>query len=40
MTDRLTRDYTEAQLAHLTEIFVICSRYEMAFWQMAWELKE
>lgn len=40
MTDRLTKDYTEAQLAHLTEIFVICSRYEMAFWQMAWELKE
>lgn len=36
--DRLTADYTEAQLRHLTEIFVACSRYELAFWEMAWTL--
>lgn len=36
--DRLTEDYTETQLRHLTEIFVACSRYELAFWEMAWTL--
>ena len=36
--DRLTEDYTEAQLRHLTEIFVACSRYELAFWEMGWTL--
>ena len=36
--DRLTADYTEAQLRHLTEIFVACSRYELAFWEMGWTL--
>lgn len=34
--ERLTEDYTEKQMAHLTEIFVVCSRYELAFWDMAW----
>ena len=37
--DRLSADYNEAQLAHLEEIFVACSRYELAFWDMAWERK-
>ncbi len=36
MTDRLTEHYTEAQLRHLTDIFVACSRYELAFWELAW----
>ncbi len=36
MTDRLTEHYTEAQLRHLTDIFVACSRYELAFWDLAW----
>ena len=37
--DRLTAHYTEAQLAHLGEIFVACSRYELAFWEMSWQQK-
>lgn len=37
LTERLTASYTEQQLRHLEEIFLICSRYEMAFWDMAWE---
>lgn len=36
MTDRLTRHYTEAQIRRLEEIFVACSRYELAFWELAW----
>ncbi|MCR4705147.1 MAG: thiaminase II [Lachnospiraceae bacterium] len=37
--DRLAADCSEAQLRHLTEIFVACSRYEMAFWEMGWTKK-
>ncbi len=36
--DRLTRNYTEEQVRHLTEIFVACSRYELAFWDMSWNM--
>ncbi len=39
LVEELTRDYSEEQLAHLEEIFVACSRYEAAFWQMAWEMR-
>lgn len=38
MTDRLTRHYTEPQLRHLTDIFTACSRYELNFWEMAWNM--
>lgn len=31
---------TEEQLRHLEDIFIACSRYEMAFWQMAWEMRQ
>lgn len=34
----LTADYTEKQLEHIENIFVTCSRYEAAFWQMSWEM--
>jgi len=27
---------SEAQLRRLEEIFVSCSRYELAFWELAW----
>ena len=40
MLETAAADYTEKQLEHLTEIFVICSRYELAFWYMAWNMKE
>lgn len=36
--DRLTEHYSQAQLRHLTDIFVACSRYESAFWEMAWTM--
>ena len=39
LTERLTAGYSEVQLQHLEEIFCICSRYEMAFWDMAWEMR-
>lgn len=29
---------SEERLQHLTEIFVHCSRYELEFWNMAWEM--
>ena len=34
--EKLTEHYTERQLQDLEEIFVACSRYEAAFWDMAW----
>ena len=34
--NRLAAQYTEQQIQHLLDIFVACSRYEMAFWEMAW----
>lgn len=40
MTDKLTRQYTEPQLQHLTDIFVACSRYELAFWELAWNMSK
>ena len=39
LTERLTKDNSQAQLEHLTEIFIACSRYEGAFWDMAWEMR-
>lgn len=38
LIERLTKDYTEEQLRHLEEIFVACSRYELQFWDMGWNL--
>lgn len=38
-TDRLTAGYSEAQYAHLERIFVDCSRFEKAFWDMGWEMR-
>ena len=34
--NRLTENYTEQQTQHLIDIFVACSRYELAFWEMSW----
>lgn len=39
LTDRLTADAAESELAYLEEVFVNCSRYELGFWDMAWELR-
>lgn len=35
----LAKDASEEQLEYLTEIFVNCSRYELGFWDMSWEMR-
>ena len=37
LMNALAADASEAQLVRLEEIFVNCSRYELGFWDMAWE---
>ena len=39
LMDSLAPGATEEQLAYLTDIFVNCSRYELGFWDMAWEIR-
>ena len=39
LMDRLAADANAAQLAYLTDIFVNCSRYELGFWDMSWEMR-
>lgn len=39
LMDRLAAGVPEEELMYLEEIFVNCSRYELAFWDMAWELR-
>lgn len=34
------QDVTEEQYARLEEIFINCSRYELGFWDMAWEMRD
>ena len=36
--NKLTENYTEQQLKHLTDIFVACSRYEYLFWDFSWKM--
>lgn len=38
--DALTVSYSDRQIQHLIDIFVACSRYELAFWQMAWDMQK
>ena len=38
--NRLTENYTEKQILHLVDIFVACSRYELAFWEMSWVMSK
>ncbi|MBR3304990.1 MAG: thiaminase II [Christensenellaceae bacterium] len=38
--NRLTENYTESQIRHLIDIFVACSRYELAFWEMSWKVRK
>ena len=35
----LAKDASGEQLKHLTDIFVNCSRYELGFWDMSWEMR-
>lgn len=36
--NQLTESYSEKQIQHLIDIFVACSRYELAFWEMSWTM--
>lgn len=40
MLDELTKNYSDKQIKHLKDIFVACSRYELDFWNMAWEMRK
>ena len=35
----LAKGASEEQVTYLTEIFINCSRYELGFWDMAWEMR-
>ena len=39
LMDTLAAGAAEEELAHLETLFVNCSRYELGFWDMAWELR-
>ncbi len=39
LMDMLAAGAAEEQLAYLTDIFVNCSRYELGFWDMSWEMR-
>lgn len=38
--NRVTQNYTKKQIEHLVDIFVACSRYELAFWEMSWLMRK
>lgn len=40
MINRLTENYTDKEINHLVDIFVACSRYEFAFWEMSWNMSK
>lgn len=40
LMNELAKDASPAQIERLTEIFVMCSRYELGFWDMAWEMRK
>lgn len=39
LMNRLAADVSGESFARLTEIFVNCSRYELGFWDMSWEMR-
>ena len=39
LMNHLAENVSDEQLEHLKEIFVNCSRYELGFWDMAWEMR-
>ena len=39
LMDSLAADAGEEQLAYLTDVFVNCSRYELGFWDMGWDVQ-
>lgn len=39
LVNELSMDYSKEQRKRLVDIFMVCSRYEMKFWDLSWELK-
>ena len=39
LMNHMAENVSDEQLEHLKEIFVNCSRYELGFWDMAWEMR-
>ena len=39
LMNQLAEDANESEISHLTDIFVNCSRYELRFWDMSWEMR-
>ena len=39
LTERLAEGLSGPRLQHLVDVFVNCSRYELLFWDMAWEMR-
>lgn len=39
LMNELAKDASGEQLKRLSDIFVNCSRYELGFWDMAWEMR-
>ena len=39
LANRLGEGASEDELARAEEIFINCSRHELRFWDMAWELR-
>lgn len=40
LMDQLADGCSEEEYRHLEDIFVTCSRYELGFWEMAWNLEK
>lgn len=38
--EMLTAHYTDEQKQHIIDIYVACSRYELAFWNLAWNMSK
>ena len=38
LLDDMTKTYTPAQIEHLKDVFLACSRYEMAIWDLSWNM--
>lgn len=37
--DKLTRGYSQEQIEHLKDIFLNCSRFELGFWDLSWNME-
>ena len=40
MLEKLTEHYTDEQKQHIVDIYVACSRYELAFWNLSWNMSK